>query len=58
VDASLLNDIPTEVQKIAGWVVCKWWSEHGLPEDSHHLRKEPEVVGFDLQMFYVEIFVF
>jgi hypothetical protein len=55
-DASLLDDNPIEVQKIIGWLVQKWWSEHGLPEASRRLCKEPEMVGFDLRMFYVEIF--
>jgi hypothetical protein len=50
-DTSLLDEIPTEVQKIAGRLVHKWWTDHGLPEALHRLRKEPESVSFGSQAF-------
>jgi hypothetical protein len=28
--ASLLDDIPTKVEKLVGRLMCRWWSEHGL----------------------------
>jgi hypothetical protein len=40
-DVSLL--IPTEVQKLAGRLVRKWWSEH---RPARSLRRDPEVVSF------------
>jgi hypothetical protein len=36
-DASLLDDIPSEVAKITSQLMRKWWSQHGLPEVSRRL---------------------
>jgi hypothetical protein len=43
-DALLLDDLPSDLAKLTDRLVQKWWAEHGLPEDSHHLWREPEVV--------------
>jgi hypothetical protein len=47
-DASLLDDIPSEVQKIVARLMRELWSQHGLSEVSRRVRREPEVVRFDL----------
>jgi hypothetical protein len=36
-DASVLRDIPEDVQKVAGRLVRRWWTNHGLPECMHRL---------------------
>jgi hypothetical protein len=45
-DASLLEEIPMEVQKIVRRLVHKWWIDHGLLEASCRLKKEHESVSF------------
>jgi hypothetical protein len=51
-DASLLDEILTEVSRTAGLLVRNCWAEHGLPEAFCHLRKEPEIVSFVSSAFY------
>jgi hypothetical protein len=43
-DASLLDDFPSELMKLMGCLVRKWWVEHGLLEVASHLHREPEVI--------------
>jgi hypothetical protein len=43
---SVLEDVPMEVQKLAGRLVRKWWKNHGLQEAWCRLRNEPHEVGF------------
>jgi hypothetical protein len=42
-DTSILNDLPSELSKLTGRIVRKWWAEHGLLEAAHSLRMAPEV---------------
>jgi hypothetical protein len=60
-DASLLDDLPPELMKLACCLVRKWWVEHGLPEASNCLRREPEVIissmPYDVLVFHVLMFV-
>jgi hypothetical protein len=42
-DTSILDDLPSELTKLTGQLVRKWWVEHGLPKAASHLRKEMEV---------------
>jgi hypothetical protein len=46
-DASVVEDVPGEVQKIAGCLVRRWWKNHGLPEALHWLEgSNAETVSF------------
>jgi hypothetical protein len=29
-DVVVLQDVPEDVRKLAGWIVRKWWKPHGL----------------------------
>jgi hypothetical protein len=31
-DASVLQDVPDDVRKLAGRIMQRWWKPHGLPE--------------------------
>jgi hypothetical protein len=42
-DASLLHEIPTNIGKIAGKLVWKWWTEHGLPYCMQCLEEDNRV---------------
>jgi hypothetical protein len=37
-DASVLQDVPDDVRKLAGRIVQRWWKPHGLPEALHRLE--------------------
>jgi hypothetical protein len=39
-DASIVEDVSAEVQKIADHLVCRWWKNHGLPEALHRLEED------------------
>jgi hypothetical protein len=53
--ASLLNDIPEEIQRIAGRLVWRWWVEHGLPECMCRL-KEVNKVSFISRLEFLILF--
>jgi hypothetical protein len=46
-EASVLEEIPAEVQKINGQLVRKWCTHHGLPEGSWRRRIETDLVCFN-----------
>jgi hypothetical protein len=31
-NAAVLQNVPEDMRKLAGWIVIKWWKPHGLPE--------------------------
>jgi hypothetical protein len=31
-DTTVLQDVPEDVWKLAGWIVRSWWKTHGLPK--------------------------
>jgi hypothetical protein len=37
-DAAVLQDVPEDMQKLAGQIVQKWWKPHGLPEALRRLE--------------------
>jgi hypothetical protein len=37
-DVVVLQDVPEDVRKLAGWIVRKWWKSHGLPEALRQLE--------------------
>jgi hypothetical protein len=37
-NAAVLQDVPEDMRKLAGWLVRKWWKPHGLPEALHWLE--------------------
>jgi hypothetical protein len=42
-DASILYEIPDDIAKLAGRIVRRWWSLHGLPYVTDVFRVELEV---------------
>jgi hypothetical protein len=42
-DASVLRDILEDVQKVAGRLVRRWWTNHGLPKCMHRLKEDNQV---------------
>jgi hypothetical protein len=36
-NVSIVEDIPADVQRLAGRLIRKWWKNHGLPEALHRL---------------------
>jgi hypothetical protein len=37
-DATILQDVPKDVQKLVKRIVRRWWKPHGLPEALHQLE--------------------
>jgi hypothetical protein len=37
-DAAVLQDVPEDMRKLAGWIVRRWWKLCGLPEAFRRLR--------------------
>jgi hypothetical protein len=37
-DATVLEGVPEDVHKLAGWIVQRWWKPQGLPEALHRLE--------------------
>jgi hypothetical protein len=37
-DASIVEDVPNDVRKMAGHLVRRWWKNHRLPEALHRLE--------------------
>jgi hypothetical protein len=61
-NAALLDDLPPELAKLTGHLVQKWWVQHGLPEASQRLQKEPKVIistltPYNVLVFYVLILI-
>jgi hypothetical protein len=42
-DASLLDDILKDIQRIVGRLVWRWWAEHGVPECMRRLKEGNKV---------------
>jgi hypothetical protein len=42
-DVAVLRDISEDVQKITGWLVRRWWTNHGLPECMRRLKEDNQV---------------
>jgi hypothetical protein len=42
-DASILDDIPEEIEKLSGRIVKRWWTSHGLPYVTDVICVVPEV---------------
>jgi hypothetical protein len=37
-DATILQDVPEDVQKLVGRIMRKWWKMHGLPKALRQLE--------------------
>jgi hypothetical protein len=37
-NAAVLEHVPEDVHKLAGWIVRRWWKPHGLPEALRRLE--------------------
>jgi hypothetical protein len=37
-DVTVLENVPEDVHKLAGWIVQRWSKPHGLPEALHRLE--------------------
>jgi hypothetical protein len=46
-DAAILQDVPEDVWKLAGWIVRKWWKSHGLLEALHRLEAANAMIVSD-----------
>jgi hypothetical protein len=46
-DAAILEDVPEDVRKLAGWIVQRWWKPHGLPKAFHWLEAAHAVTVSD-----------
>jgi hypothetical protein len=46
-DAAILEDVPKDVRKLAGWIVRRWWKPHGLPKALHWLEAAHAVTVSD-----------
>jgi hypothetical protein len=42
-DASILDEIPNEIARLATCIVKRWWSSHGLPYVIDVFHIEPEL---------------
>jgi hypothetical protein len=42
-DASILDEIPNEIARLATRIVKRWWSSHGLPYVIDVFHIEPEL---------------
>jgi hypothetical protein len=31
-DAAVMEDVPEDVRKLAGWIMRRWWKPHGMSE--------------------------
>jgi hypothetical protein len=36
---AILEDVPDDVHRLAGWIVRKWWKPHGLLDALHRLEE-------------------
>jgi hypothetical protein len=45
-DASILDDIPEEIEKLSRCIVRKWWASHGMPYVMELFCVTPEVRMF------------
>jgi hypothetical protein len=50
-DASLLKEIPEDIRKIAGKLVRRWWTHHGLPFCMQHLNEDNQVSIIPMSLF-------
>jgi hypothetical protein len=38
-DTAILEDVPEDVHRLAGWIVRRWWKRRGLPEALRRLEE-------------------
>jgi hypothetical protein len=60
-DASILDEIPNDIAKLAAHIVKRWWTSHGPPYVTNAFRVEPEmgisIVCYDIWELLVLTFV-